>query len=467
MNDRQTERIPIFYKESLTRRLLIAWALFLTLPPMATPANVEIPCPRLRTAVNSALGKGARTEITSTELATLQRLDAPESGIRELTGLEFAVNATELHLGRNQIADVSPLKDLTKLKVLDLHRNWRLQEISPLKNLKNLTWLSLRGNRISDVSPLKNLTRLTYLHLAYNQNLSDISPLKHITNLRVLDLDDNRISDISALLNMIHLTNELDLDGNQISDISPLKNMRHLKELDLDGNVIKDVSVLGALRNLEVLDLHDNNISDISGLKNLVNLKDLDLDDNQISDVSALRALTNLTILDLDGNLIKDISPLGSLVNLSVLDLHDNCISDFSPIAELIAGLEEYDNSDQKQPPVSKAVNGEGVLAAPSAHSPKRTALLANYPNPFNPETWIPYHLAEDADVSISIYSSMGERIRVLTLGEQPAGIYESRRDAAYWDGRNQWGERVASGVYFYTLSAGDFTATRKLLIKK
>ena len=99
--------------------------------------------------------------------------------------------------------------------------------------------------------------------------------------------------------------------------------------------------------------------------------------------------------------------------------------------------------------------------------TPKTTALLANYPNPFNPETWIPYQLAAPAEVSLTIYAANGAVVRTLTLGHQPAGTYQSRSRAAYWDGRNELGESVASGVYFYTLTAGDFTATRKMLIRK
>ena len=97
----------------------------------------------------------------------------------------------------------------------------------------------------------------------------------------------------------------------------------------------------------------------------------------------------------------------------------------------------------------------------------KETALLPNYPNPFNPETWIPYQLAIPADVSISIYAADGKLVRTLNLGHQPVGIYHQRSRAAYWDGRNTQGEPVASGVYFYTLAAGGFTATRKMLIRK
>ena len=112
---------------------------------------------------------------------------------------------------------------------------------------------------------------------------------------------------------------------------------------------------------------------------------------------------------------------------------------------------------------------GPASPAAPSTiveHS-EQNVLLANYPNPFNPETWIPYQLSEPADVSVSIYSVNGHLIRTLALGHQAAGVYRNRSRAAYWDGRNELGERVASGLYFYTLTAGDFTATRKMLIRK
>ena len=98
---------------------------------------------------------------------------------------------------------------------------------------------------------------------------------------------------------------------------------------------------------------------------------------------------------------------------------------------------------------------------------PEKTALLHNYPNPFNPETWIPYQLAEPAEVTLDIYAANGVLVRTLALGYQPAGIYQYRSRAAYWDGKNEVGESVASGVYFYTLTASDFAATRKMLIRK
>ena len=124
----------------------------------------------------------------------------------------------------------------------------------------------------------------------------------------------------------------------------------------------------------------------------------------------------------------------------------------------------------------------EGVVApddfvlAPAMLRPTQTVLLPNYPNPFNPETWIPYQLAKSADVTVRIYAASGALIRTLTIGYRPAGTYQSRSRAVYWNGKNEVGEPVASGVYFYTLStestrdsvpAGEFTGTRRMIIRK
>ena len=98
---------------------------------------------------------------------------------------------------------------------------------------------------------------------------------------------------------------------------------------------------------------------------------------------------------------------------------------------------------------------------------PAETQLLTNYPNPFNPETWIPYRLAEDAWVTLTIYDQTGQVVRTLDVGHRIAAVYEDRSKAISWDGRNQFGETVASGMYFYRLTAGDYSATRKMLILK
>ena len=109
-------------------------------------------------------------------------------------------------------------------------------------------------------------------------------------------------------------------------------------------------------------------------------------------------------------------------------------------------------------------INLEHLL---EAMRPDQTILLANYPNPFNPETWIPYQLAHDADVTLTIYDTKGILVRQLDLGYQHVGYYTDKTRAAYWDGRNHLGESVGSGVYFYQLRAGDYSAMRKMVILK
>ena len=98
---------------------------------------------------------------------------------------------------------------------------------------------------------------------------------------------------------------------------------------------------------------------------------------------------------------------------------------------------------------------------------PKKSALLQNYPNPFNPETWIPYKLAESSKVTVRIYNVTGQLIRQIDFGHKDAGFYLSKERSAYWDGQNNTSEDVASGVYFYQLQAGRFTATRKMVLLK
>ena len=98
---------------------------------------------------------------------------------------------------------------------------------------------------------------------------------------------------------------------------------------------------------------------------------------------------------------------------------------------------------------------------------PDKTTLLSNYPNPFNPDTWIPYHLAANADVTVTIFNLQGKIVRHLDLGLQEAGYYVDKSRATYWDGTNEDGESVASGVYFYKLEAGDFFATERMVVLK
>ena len=135
---------------------------------------------------------------------------------------------------------------------------------------------------------------------------------------------------------------------------------------------------------------------------------------------------------------------------------HPMALSDYPPFQQLPPEVQEYLLRHFGQ-----------SMNSTDWQIPETTSLLPNYPNPFNPETWIPYQLAEPADVTLTIYDIQGRVVRTLDFGHQRAGMYHGRSRAAHWDGRNAQGESVASGVYFYTLTAGEFTATRKMLIMK
>ena len=503
--------------------IFIACMFFFTPHWIATAQTVHIPDPNLRAALESALGKEAGADITQADMASLKTLDALKSNISDLTGLEFATGLIEIELRGNRISDVSPLEQLKNLTKLRLGTNRKISDVSPLKALKNLTFLDIDSNRISDVSPLEQLKNLTWLDLDDNE-ISDVSPLKALKNLTYLDLDGNRISDVSPLKVLKNLT-FLDIDDNEISDMSPLSVLIKLTVLDLEGNKLSDVSALSALTNLTELDLHDNEISDVSPLSVLTNLTVLDLSGNQISDFSPIAGLIeNLTEYD-DGNQTyppvkaADVNRDGvvNLLDLAVVASHygnpnfseaagANNYPDVNrdgviDVRDLVAIAVEI-NPDAAAPTLTeKSTEMSGLTAEKLAQwialakqldaqkphlkkgitvleqllavltyaevSPKETALLANYPNPFNPETWIPYQLARPTTVTISIYSADGKLIRTLALGHLSAGVYHRKSRAAYWDGRNELGESVASGVYFYTLTADDFIATGKMLIQK
>ena len=197
----------------------------------------------------------------------------------------------------------------------------------------------------------------------------------------------------------------------------------------------------------------------------IVNILDLVL-------VASQFGTTGITAADLNGDNTVNIQDLVLVANAS-----GNVAAAPSPKQSTAAlvntwlQLARQNASSLVATPIPEGFSYErGILTLAQlarALTPETTALFANYPNPFNPETWIPYQLAKAADVTVSIYAADGSVVRRLTLGHQEVGTYKTRSQAAYWDGRNDLGETVASGVYFYTLTAGDFAATRKMLIVK
>ena len=197
-------------------------------------------------------------------------------------------------------------------------------------------------------------------------------------------------------------------------------------------------------------------------LDGVVNIQDLVIVSNRFG-------LRGQDIADVSGDGLVNIVDLVLVAGAFGADaaapaLHPEAFEMFTT-ADVQQWLSQKRHLDLMDPRIRKGILFLEQLLA--ALTPKETALLANYPNPFNPETWIPYQLAKPTDVTFHIYAMKGTLVRTLALGHQPAGRYQSRSRAAYWDGKNAVGEPVASGVYFYTLTAGKFTATRKMLIQK
>jgi len=309
---------------------------------------VTFPDPNLEAAIRDAIAKPTG-DIYQSDLDGLTYLDALESDITDLAGLEHCTDLIELDLWDNQIGNISPLSTLSSLIWLDLGSN-QISDISPLSSLTSPTWLYLDQNQIGNISPLSSLTSLEELGLSSNQ-ISDVSSLSSLTSLTELDLWENQIGNISPLSSLTSLI-RLDLGRNQISDISPLSSLSSLTWLHLGGNQIGDISPLSALTSLEGLGLLGNQISDISPLSGLTSLMWLRMDDNQMSDISPLSGLTSLEYLNLVSNLISDISPLSGLTNLTWLYLNANQISDIIPLVDN-PGLSDGDHIDLSCNPLS------------------------------------------------------------------------------------------------------------------
>ena len=217
--------------------------------------QVTFPDKNLEERIRQVLDIPEDDKITTTELATLTKLDATSRGINNISGLEYCTNLTHLDLGLDQISDISPLADLTNLTHVCLLINRRIIDISPLANLTNLTSLWISGNKINDISTLANLTNLVDLQISDNQ-ISDISPLAGLTKLTRLEIRSNQISDISALAHLTEL-NYLDLSNNQIDDISSLVDNPGLGEGDtvcLEDNNLDLEEGSDDMENFKILD---------------------------------------------------------------------------------------------------------------------------------------------------------------------------------------------------------------------
>ena len=455
-------------------------------------------------------------------LTQLTDLDLRSNNITDISALAELKYLTWLDLGFNSIMDISALAELKYLVSLDLVFN-SITDISPLAELKKLPGLDLGHNNITDISALAELKQLDGRLALSDNNITDISALAELKYLTWLELSNNNITDISALAELKYLTG-LKLRRGDISDVSALAELRQLKHLELPWNNISDVSALAELRQLKHLELTGNNISDVSPLEKLNltgtrgNHPGLYLRRNPLSEASINTHIPAMQARGIEiefDSLTKPSQNTGPSADVNedgVVNVQDLVLVS-SHLGETGENMADVNGDGVVNIQDLVLVAGElgGATAAPSASlgtsaalssratieqwlaaayrlprldvrlqrgidwlerllaalPPEETTLLANYPNPFNPETWIPYQLAKPAEVTLRIYAVNGALVQTVALGHQRAGVYRTRSRAAYWDGRNALGEPVASGIYFYTLTAGNFTATRKLLVRK
>ena len=418
---------------------------------------VYIPDENLREAVVAKINelgismtgtpKGPFHPIYSGEMLRIEELKAEAAGIERLKGLEYATNLRGLFLGNVYSRDWEVIWTKTEK-----------QEVYTVTKPET-------PNRISDLTPLENLTKLTWLDLECNE-VSNLYPVRNLTNLRVLFLEENRITNVGPLADLTNLE-DLDLSNyfyspqwagnNAISDLTPLRNLINLEELHVSYNPIG--GNIEVVRNLPKLKFLYIDCCGVSNLRPLVESQGLQagsyvymlhspIEEEDLPDIQTLRARG----VGFAGTLYYDASKM-KWVNHA-----DRCSL-------------SYRESFRAAPALQVQFGTEPDKLSSLWHDlsqvPAETALLPNYPNPFNPETWIPYQLAMPAEVTVAIHAADGRLVRTLALGYQAAGVYKSKGRAVYWDGRNAQGEPVASGVYFYTLMTGDFTATRKLLIRK
>ena len=468
------------------------------------------------------------SDLTGLEGATnLKYLDFWKSSVSDLSPVAGLTNLT--HLGfaaNNAISDVSALVGLTNLTAMWLNGN-SISDLSPLAGLTKLTRLGLSKNSISGISALAGLTNLTLLKLD-NNSISDLSPLVANTGLgsrTEINVKGNPLSYLSIhthipALQSRGVTVEFDNqahpallkisgDNQKGAAFAPLSQPFVVEVQDANGSTLAGISARFAVtagggtlsttitrtntngRAQSTLTLGPNlgtNTVEVSaaGIESLVTFHAIS--DTESPPIEAdINNDSSVNILDL----ILIASDLGNTGTNLAADVNGDGvvnILDLVLVAGMFDGAAAAPSAQPNVPETLTAVEVQGWLTDAislevkdvimkrgiivlgqllASLTPRETELLQNYPNPFNPETWIPYRLAEDAFVTLTIYDLSGQVIRILDVGHRIAAAYENQSKAIYWDGRNEVGEQVASGVYFYNLSTGDYSATRKMLVVK
>ena len=485
-------------------RLVLNWTDVSDISVLASLTNLE----RLELAGTAVSDLSPLTGLTN-----LEELHLSDTAVSDVSPLTSLTNLERLELAGTDVWDISVLAG-TNLERLNLNST-DVSDISALAGLTNLTDLHLWETAVSDLSPLTGLTNLEELWLKG-------CPLSYYSIVLISEsfgVSGTRVSYDAGAHRALFKVSENSGDGQVGAAGTALPNPFVVKVTDAEGQPIVDLPVVfeilgggGSLSparvgtdpqgHARVTLTPGSGVNKVraysEGIQSWALFTVVPVPSVTVRPVTVPPVTAPPVTGDVNGDgevtradLVKVAENYGELVSLGAdpdadvngdgkVDVFDILVvivaldaQDAAGAPAIESGMSQLQAADVRQwlrdaqqanaDPVGIAAL-EQLLAS---LVPKETVLLANYPNPFNPETWIPYQLAESAEVTVTIYAANGAVVRMLDLGHRRAGSYASRSRAAYWDGRNAAGEPVASGVYFYTFTAGEFSATRKMVIRK
>ena len=452
------------------------------------------------------LGGTAVSDVSAlARLTKLEWLDLWGTGVSDVSALVRFTQLKWLSFSGTAVSDVSALARLTKLETLDLQHTG-VSDVSALASLTNLERLYLNSTAVSDVSPLLGLSlpgwgsiglRLTSCPLSYASIHTHIPALQ----AKGIEVEFDNVAHPALL--------KASGDRQEGAGATALPNPFVVEAMDergepMVGRIVQfDILEGGGSLNAKTVETDAQGNARVTlTLGRAEGVNKVKASSEGIRSWVLFMAVATETapqlVADVNGDGVTNLADLaivaqamGKPVENLRADVNGDGVVDGEDFALVAAHLGKGEAAAPSQAALPAGLTLEKVewalnlLHAENTGSPAfrrgiaklegilallvpdKTVLLANYPNPFNPETWIPYQLSEPAEVTVTIYAANGAVVRRLDLGHRRAGSYASRSRAAYWDGRNAAGESVASGVYFYTLSAGDFKATRKMVIRK
>ena len=438
--------------------------------------------------------------LANASLPSLKLLSLPSNQINDLKGLVTAnlPNLARLYLNNNQLEDLSGLARLSKLRELKLHNN-QISDVSQLMGNTGISGeINLKNNPLNSAALFTHIPVLKARGITVEYDMFDVIVLFKDPNLEQgirdalgIPTEELKKSDLAKL-------KKLNLGRREISDLTGLEHFTNLKELHLSNNQIEDISPLANNNGIKGnIYLKDNPLNKTSVLTHIPALKargitvdfnyPLVWDDEQalVGDVNRDNSVNIFDLVVVTGQFGKSGTGLSgdvngdSSVNIFDLVMVAGNFGKSGVAAPAVLANKLIFTPQQKRHIQSAIVELEDMPARSEAEElvfsflkailleklPAQPQLLRNYPNPFNPDTWIPFELSQDSEVAVNIYNVEGTPVRSISVGYLEAGSYACQSKAIYWNGKTDTGERVASGTYFYTLETEGYTSTQKMII--